>query len=98
MDKHMTKRYMKAQMMSTKPIVAKRAGYDETASSLRGTHMHEATAHGRAAVTALTSSHDFSDPQLQTLTPEAGRTMDLTSRKAASAFGLTQGSLGGTLL
>ena len=70
-----------------------------TSSSLRGTHMHDATVHGKAAVKVLTATHDFDDPQALALAldPADGRAMDQASRHAATAFGLATGSLGGTI-
>ena len=53
MDTIMSKRYLTPSMVSAKPVEAVRAGFERTASSMKGTHMHKATAEGRAAVSSL---------------------------------------------
>ena len=99
MDTVAAKRYLKANMVSVRPVVASRAGHEATSSSLKGTHMHKATAEGRAAVSSLSANHDFGGTVdgIETLDAREGSMMDRTARQSARTFGLHQGGLGGTL-
>ena len=83
LDQHETRRYLGPQMMSMRPLVPKRAGHATSSSSLRGTLLSAATAEGRAAVSSLTSTHDFSDSGALNLGTAEALTMDRTSRMAA---------------
>ena len=66
--------------------------------ALRGTHMHNATAEGRAAVSSLTAAHSFSDPGAVELDSTEALALDDTARRAASTFGFSTGPLGGSIM
>eukprot|EP00937_MAST-01D_sp_MAST-1D-sp2_P004446 g4446.t1 len=97
MDRIDTRRFLKQTLGQLRPCVAKRPGHSSTSASLRGTQMHNATAEGKAAVSSLTSIHNFLDTHAVEIDAEEARQLDSTARRAATTFGLKQGQLGGTI-